>query len=55
MPRSRPPYSSEYRQQMVDLVRGGRTPDSLSREFEPNGAVVATYGISDIYLRFQGL
>ena len=35
MPRSRPPYSSEYRQQMVDLVRGGRTPDSLSREFEP--------------------
>ena len=35
MPRSRPPYSSEYRQQTVDLVRGGRTPDSLSREFEP--------------------
>ena len=31
MPRSRPPYSPEYRQQMVDLVRGGRTPDSLSR------------------------
>ena len=29
MPRSRPPYSPEYRQQMVDLVRGGRTPDSL--------------------------
>ena len=24
MPRSRPPYSPEYRQQMVDLVRGGR-------------------------------
>ena len=23
MPRSRPPYSPEYRQQMVDLVRGG--------------------------------
>ena len=35
MPRSRPPYSQEYRQQMVDLVRGGRTPESLSREFEP--------------------
>ena len=35
MPRSRPPYSPEYRQQMVDLVRGGRTPESLSREFEP--------------------
>ena len=35
MPRSRPPYSPEHRQQMVDLVRGGRTPESLSREFEP--------------------
>ena len=35
MPRSRPPYSPEYRQQRVDLVRGGRTPESLSREFEP--------------------
>ena len=35
MPRSRPPYSPEYRQQIVDLVRGGRTPESLSREFEP--------------------
>ena len=35
MPRSRPPYSPEYRQQMVDLMRGGRTPESLSREFEP--------------------
>ena len=35
MPRSRPPYSPEYRQQMVDLVLGGRTPEELSREFEP--------------------
>ena len=37
MPRSRPPYSPEYRQQMVDLVRGGRTPESLSREFGGGG------------------
>ena len=36
MPRSRPPYPPEYRQQMVDLVRGGRTPEELSREFEPS-------------------
>ncbi len=35
MPRSRPPYPPEYRQQLVDLVRGGRTPEELSREFEP--------------------
>ncbi len=36
MPRNRPPYPAEYRQQMVDLVRGGRTPEELSREFEPS-------------------
>jgi len=36
MPRSRPPYPPEYRQKMVDLVRGGRTPEELSREFEPS-------------------
>jgi len=36
MPKSRPPYPPEYRQRMVDLVRGGRTPEALSREFEPS-------------------
>ncbi len=36
MPKSRPPYAPEYRQQLVDLVRGGRTPEELSREFEPS-------------------
>ena len=27
-------YAAEYRQQMVELVRGGRTPGELAREFE---------------------
>ncbi len=36
MPRNRPPYPPEYRRRMVDLVRGGRTPEALSREFEPS-------------------
>ena len=35
MRNSRPPYPPEFRQQMVDLVRAGRTPEELSREFEP--------------------
>ncbi len=35
MPKSRPPYSAEFRARMVELVRSGRTPESLSREFEP--------------------
>ncbi len=43
MPRSRPPYPPEYRQQMVDLVRGGRTPEELSREFEPSAQSIANW------------
>jgi transposase len=35
MPRSRPPYPAEFRARMVELVRAGRTPEELSREFEP--------------------
>ena len=30
-----PPYSLEFRRQMVELVRAGRDPDDLAREFEP--------------------
>ncbi len=36
MSRGRPPYSAEFRRQMVELVRSGRTPEELSREFEPS-------------------
>ena len=39
MPRTRPLYSLEFRQQMVELVKAGRTPEELSREFEPDGGV----------------
>lgn len=35
MPSTRPPYAPEFRRQMVELVRAGRTPEELSREFEP--------------------
>ncbi len=35
MPKSRPPYSAEFRARMVELVQAGRTPEALSREFEP--------------------
>src|SRR6266853_738976 len=37
MPRTRPPYSPEFRRQMVDLVRAGRNPDDLAREFASSG------------------
>jgi transposase len=35
MPKSRRPYPLEYRQRIVDLVRAGRSPASMAREFEP--------------------
>ena len=35
MPKTRKPYSLEFREQMVALVRAGRTPEELSRKFEP--------------------
>ncbi len=33
MARTRPPYPAEFRQQMIELARAGRTPAELSREF----------------------
>ncbi len=36
MPRTRPSYAPEFRRQMVELVRAGRTPAELAKEFEPS-------------------
>lgn len=35
MPKSRPPYPPELRAELVALVRRGRDPEELAREFEP--------------------
>lgn len=43
MGKSRRPYSSEFRQQMVDLVRSGRTAEELSREFEPSAESIRNW------------
>ena len=40
MPRTRAPYPPEFRRQMVELVRAGRTPEELSREFEPTAQTI---------------
>ena len=40
MARSRPPYPAEFRRKMVELVRSGRTPEELSREFEPSAQAI---------------
>ncbi|BDG71628.1 insertion element IS6110 uncharacterized 12.0 kDa protein [Roseomonas fluvialis] len=41
MPRFRVPYPPEFRRQMVELVRSGRTPEDLAREFEPTAQSIA--------------
>jgi transposase len=43
MPRSRPPYPQEFRQQILELVRLGRTPDELSKEFEPTAQTIRNW------------
>ena len=43
MPRTRRPYPEEFKQQMIDLVRVGRTPEELSREFEPTAQSIRNW------------
>jgi len=43
MPRTRPPYPPEFRQQMIELVRSGRTPWDLAREFEPSAQTIMNW------------
>ena len=41
MAKFRVPYPPEFRRQMVELVRSGRTPQDLAREFEPSAQSIA--------------
>ena len=43
MSRNRAPYAREFRQQMVELVRAGRMPEELSREFEPSAQAIRNW------------
>jgi transposase len=43
MPKSRPPYPPEFKQRMVDLVRGGRNPEELAEEFEPSAQAIRNW------------
>ena len=43
MPKTRPPYLPELRRQMVELVRAGRDPEDLAREFEPTAQSIRTW------------
>tara|TARA_B100000809_G_scaffold171709_1_gene169007 strand:+ start:46 stop:360 length:315 start_codon:yes stop_codon:yes gene_type:complete len=43
MPKTRKPYPPEFREQLVALVRAGRTPEELAREFEPTAQSISTW------------
>ena len=43
MPKTRRPYPAEFRAEMVRLVRAGRTPGELSREFEPSDQTIRNW------------
>ena len=45
MPKSHGPYPPEFRQQMVELVRAGRSPEALAKEFEPSGQTIRNWVI----------
>ncbi|KNY20867.1 transposase [Methylobacterium sp. ARG-1] len=47
MPKTRPAYPAEFRRQMVDLVRAGRDPTDLAREFEPSGQTIRNW-VADV-------
>ena len=38
MARGRSPYPPEFRRQRVELVRAGRGPEELAREFDPTAS-----------------
>lgn len=43
MSRKRRMYAPEFRRQMVELVRSGRSPESLAREFEPSAGAIRNW------------
>lgn len=43
MPKSHPPYPEEFRQQILELIRAGRTPDELAAEFEPTAQTIRNW------------
>ena len=58
MPKSHPPYPPEFRRQMVQLVRTGRSPEELAQEFEPTAQAIRNWvrqADRDEGLRHDGL
>ena len=58
MAREHPPYAPEFRRQMIELVRAGRTPEELAKEFEPSAQAIRNWvaqAARDAGVRTDGL
>ena len=47
MARTNQAYPPEFRQQMVELVKSGRTPNELAREYEPSAGSIRNWVAQD--------
>ena len=43
MAKTHRPYPPEFRQRIVELVRKGRTPEELGRQFEPSAQCIGNW------------
>lgn len=43
MPKTRKPYPDEFKRKLIDLVRQGRTPEELARQFEPSAQSIRNW------------
>lgn len=58
MGKHRTPFPVEFQARMVELVKGGRTPEELAREFEPTAQSIINWVVQadrDAGVRHDGL
>lgn len=58
MARERKTYPAEFRRRMVELVRAGRSPESLAKDFEPSANAIRKWTVQadlDEGLRSDGM
>ncbi|BCQ28595.1 transposase (plasmid) [Caballeronia sp. NK8] len=58
MAKRRTPYPAEFRAQIVELVKAGRTPEELAKEFEPTAQTIYNWvaqAARDAGTRLDGL
>lgn len=47
MPNTRKPYPDEFKKKLIALVRRGRTPEELARQFEPSAQSIRNWVAQD--------